>query len=42
MLRPLVVEDFAAWQEVRERNADWLLKWEPHAHRRRPRPGGQP
>lgn len=29
VLRPLVVEDFAAWQEVRERNADWLLKWEP-------------
>ena len=29
LLRPLVVEDFAAWQEVRRRNADWLLKWEP-------------
>ena len=29
LLRPLVVEDFAAWQEVRARNADWLLKWEP-------------
>ncbi len=29
VLRPLVVEDFAAWQEVRTRNADWLLKWEP-------------
>ena len=28
-LRPLVVEDFPAWQEVRRRNADWLLKWEP-------------
>ena len=29
VLRPLVVEDFPAWQEVRRRNADWLLKWEP-------------
>jgi [ribosomal protein S5]-alanine N-acetyltransferase len=29
VLRPLVVEDFAAWQEVRRRNADWLVKWEP-------------
>lgn len=29
VLRPLVVEDFPAWQEVRDRNADWLLKWEP-------------
>lgn len=29
LLRPLAVEDFLAWQEVRRRNADWLLKWEP-------------
>ena len=29
VLRPLVAEDFLAWQEVRRRNADWLLKWEP-------------
>jgi len=29
VLRPLVVEDFPAWQEVRRRNAGWLLKWEP-------------
>lgn len=29
VLRPLVVEDFAPWREVRRRNADWLLKWEP-------------
>jgi ribosomal-protein-alanine N-acetyltransferase len=28
-LRPLAVGDFPAWQEVRRRNADWLLKWEP-------------
>ena len=29
MLRPLQASDFSAWQEVRTRNADWLLKWEP-------------
>jgi ribosomal-protein-alanine N-acetyltransferase len=29
LLRPIVVNDFPAWQEVRRRNADWLLKWEP-------------
>lgn len=29
VLRPLSVEDFPAWREVRRRNADWLLKWEP-------------
>jgi ribosomal-protein-alanine N-acetyltransferase len=29
VLRPLMVSDFSAWQEVRRRNADWLLKWEP-------------
>jgi [ribosomal protein S5]-alanine N-acetyltransferase len=28
-LRPLAVGDLPAWQEVRRRNADWLLKWEP-------------
>jgi ribosomal-protein-alanine N-acetyltransferase len=30
MLRPLQSSDFSSWQEVRTRNADWLLKWEPH------------
>jgi len=29
LLRPLVIEDFSAWSEVRVRNADWLVKWEP-------------
>ncbi len=29
LLRPLVVEDFPAWRDVRSRNTDWLLKWEP-------------
>ena len=28
-LRALAVGDFAAWQEVRRRNADWLHRWEP-------------
>ncbi|MET0150552.1 MAG: GNAT family protein [Acidimicrobiales bacterium] len=29
LLRPLSVTDFPAWTEVRIRNADWLLRWEP-------------
>jgi ribosomal-protein-alanine N-acetyltransferase len=29
LLRPLLASDFAQWREVRRRNADWLLKWEP-------------
>jgi [ribosomal protein S5]-alanine N-acetyltransferase len=29
MLRPIAAGDFAQWQEVRTRNEDWLLKWEP-------------
>ena len=29
VLRPLEVEDFADWQVVRRRNADWLTVWEP-------------
>ena len=29
MLRPLAATDFAAWSEVRRRNEDWLLPWEP-------------
>lgn len=29
MLRPLQPADFAAWQEVRRRNVDWLTRWEP-------------
>jgi ribosomal-protein-alanine N-acetyltransferase len=35
-LRPLRASDFLAWQEVRRRCADWLLKWEPR------RPAGYP
>ena len=29
VLRPLVASDFNAWREVRRRNEDWLLRWEP-------------
>lgn len=29
VLRPLEASDFRAWQEVRRRNADWLVPWEP-------------
>jgi [ribosomal protein S5]-alanine N-acetyltransferase len=28
-LRPLTVADFGQWQEVRRRNHDWLVRWEP-------------
>lgn len=28
-LRPLVIDDFEAWKEVRIRCNDWLSKWEP-------------
>ena len=29
ILRPLAPHDFAAWREVRVRNEDWLVPWEP-------------
>jgi [ribosomal protein S5]-alanine N-acetyltransferase len=29
MLRPLSSQDFSAWREVRLRNEDWLVPWEP-------------
>lgn len=29
VLRPLGAGDFAAYQEVRRRNVEWLTKWEP-------------
>ncbi|MFN0089954.1 MAG: GNAT family N-acetyltransferase [Acidimicrobiales bacterium] len=35
-LRPLELKDWPAYREVRRRNVDWLLKWEPA------RPAGQP
>ncbi len=36
VLRPLVIGDFDAWREVRQRNRAWLTKWEPKP------PPGQP
>jgi ribosomal-protein-alanine N-acetyltransferase len=36
VLRPLRPDDFEAWRAVRQRSADWLLKWEPRL------PPGQP
>jgi ribosomal-protein-alanine N-acetyltransferase len=32
-LRPLRDEDFEAWHEVRTRNREWLLPWEPRPAR---------
>ena len=29
MLRPISTHDFSAWREVRLRNEDWLVPWEP-------------
>ena len=38
MLRPLVPSDFTEWSEVRRRNEDWLLKWEPQRSATMPDP----
>lgn len=38
MLRPLGPADFAAWREVRIRNEDWLVPWEPQRQRSMPDP----
>lgn len=29
MLRPLALSDFPTWRDVRQKNADWLTRWEP-------------
>ena len=29
VLRPLTVDDFGPWQDVRRRNKEWLTRWEP-------------
>ena len=34
MLRPLAVQDFPEWSEVRRRNEQWLTQWEHGAPRR--------
>lgn len=36
VLRPLVIDDYSQWKEVRTVNEDWLTKWEPQ------RVAGQP
>jgi [ribosomal protein S5]-alanine N-acetyltransferase len=38
LLRPLTVDDFRAWSEVRRRCGDWLTKWEPQVLSGRPDP----
>jgi [ribosomal protein S5]-alanine N-acetyltransferase len=38
ILRPLVTEDFPAWQEVRRRNEEWLTRWEPQRNPNAPDP----
>ena len=39
VLRPLRAADFEAWRAVRQRSADWLLKWEPRLPPGQPDPG---
>ena len=36
VLRPIVASDFPQWRDVRQRNHDWLVPWEPQP------PPGQP
>ncbi len=36
LMRPIELDDFTQWQEVRLRNREWLTKWEPA------RPAGAP
>ncbi|HEV2368436.1 MAG TPA: GNAT family protein [Acidimicrobiales bacterium] len=36
LLRPLVSSDYDAWAEVRTRNEEWLVPWEPAATPGRP------
>ena len=38
MLRPLAPSDFPAWREVRLRNEEWLVPWEPQRQRSMPDP----
>ncbi|WP_420452801.1 GNAT family N-acetyltransferase [Ilumatobacter sp.] len=37
-MRPLAVNDFDAWSEVRRRNAEWLTVWEPSRLAHQPDP----
>jgi len=36
LLRPLVAADYDSWAEVRSRNEDWLVPWEPQSTPGRP------
>jgi ribosomal-protein-alanine N-acetyltransferase len=38
MMRPLTSSDFRGWSEVRDRNGEWLLTWEPRRHANMPDP----
>lgn len=38
VLRPLGPADFSAWREVRVRNEEWLVPWEPRRQRSLPDP----
>ncbi|MGA9278127.1 GNAT family N-acetyltransferase [Ilumatobacter sp.] len=38
MMRPLAVNDFASWSEVRTRNDAWLTTWEPSRIPHQPNP----
>ena len=38
VLRPLSVEDFESWSEVRRRCGEWLTRWEPQSIPGRPDP----
>lgn len=38
MMRPLAVNDFRSWSEVRQRNAEWLTVWEPSRSTHQPDP----
>ena len=37
-MRPLAVNDFREWSEVRQRNAEWLTIWEPNRLPQQPDP----
>ena len=37
-MRPLTVNDFREWSEVRQRNAEWLTVWEPSRFPSQPDP----
>ena len=38
MLRPLELRDYPAWREIRQRNGEWLTRWEPQRLAHQPDP----